>query len=130
MRDIKFRAWDNGKMQKVSFNNLYVNFYHPKGTIYIRDEMKPFGKTHETILMQYTGLKDKNGKEIYEGDILGKEGYWDFYIGFKDACFVLIPCNQVQRANWEWTPVGKSKIEGWGVIGNIYQNPDLLETKP
>jgi len=79
-------------------------------------------------IMQYTGLKDKNGKEIYEGYILGKEGHWSFYIGFKDACFVMIPCNSVQRVNFTWHPVGQDMIEGWEAIGNIYENPELLET--
>ncbi|PAF08702.1 hypothetical protein CHH65_14030 [Shouchella clausii] len=72
MREIKFRAWDNGKMQKVDFNNLFVNRHHPTGTLYLREEM-PFGDYHITELMQYTGLKDKNGTEIYEGDVVATE---------------------------------------------------------
>lgn len=71
------------------------------------------------ILMQFTGLKDKNGKEIYEGDIVrcfdtaGEKVYdreVDFY-GFRDEI-------------WSNETDGKTKVE---IIGNIYSNPELLK---
>ena len=62
MREIKFRAWDNkqNKMRNDGFSIYY------DGSIQFADSIE----SKDFILMQYTGLKDKNGKEIYEGDIL------------------------------------------------------------
>lgn len=125
MRGIKFRAWDNGKMQKVDFNNLFVNRHHPTGTLYLREEM-PFGDYHITELMQYTGLKDKNGTEIYEGDVIAVEyprkkylvsydedraGYYPF--AQDDSCGCCLD-ELVSRPDY------------CEVIGNKFENPELL----
>ena len=82
----------------------------------------------ETVT-QYTGLKDKNGIEIYEGDIIGLDGFWSYCIDFHDGAFRKIPCNQAQKLNWPWNPLEKVTIEvhGWEVIGNIYENPELAK---
>jgi uncharacterized phage protein (TIGR01671 family) len=66
MREIKFRAWDSFYKMIIStndkeFNNNIYEFFK---------ELEQDRKENNIILMQYTGLKDKNGKEIYEGDIL------------------------------------------------------------
>ena len=70
----------------------------------------------DAILMQYTGLKDKNGKEIYEGDILKyHNGRLSDPIEFpKDYMWLSI---KIERNNWSDT------VE---VVGNIYENPELL----
>ncbi|MGN7311506.1 YopX family protein [Alkalicoccobacillus gibsonii] len=128
-REIKFRAWDNGKMQKVDFNNLYVNRHHPTGTLYLRDENKPFGETHITQLMQYTGLKEADsGREIYEKDILsyedGEESFtavvewsdWGFYLKG------IAPNDVFDFA--DITDRGKVSAT---IIGNAFTHPHLLE---
>lgn len=73
----------------------------------------------EVYLMQYTGLKDKNGKEIYEGDIMTTkwnktvEMIWDA----KESCFTLkTPDNLVI-----------SDLDEMEIIGNIYENPELIK---
>lgn len=71
MRDIKFRAWDieNKEMFEVQELDFEPTFWG--GRIAIRlTQYSDYFDTEDMILMQYTGLKDKNGKEIYEGDIV------------------------------------------------------------
>lgn len=70
-REIKFRIWDieNKEMLEVQELDFEPTFYG--GRIAIRpDQYNDYFDTEDMILMQYTGLDDKNGKEIYEGDIV------------------------------------------------------------
>lgn len=139
MREIKFRAWDkenkkffkpifeayngkieeliltlNGRLQIRTLNNL------------IDESMFP----DRFELMQFTGLKDKNGKEIYEGDIVKEYEYYGTIVGTfvdivrydsKIACFV----------------IGKDERDffldlpeyDYEVIGNIYENPELVQNE-
>ena len=116
MREIKFRAWYE------KFNEMYL----VKGIDFQR-EMAYFDKynyrsIYDIELMQYTGLKDKNNKEIYEGDI--------FHIGSKKILSVVewIDCGlkgrQIKNKSWIGLDYWKDDIE---VIGNIYENPELME---
>ncbi len=70
-REIKFRIWDieNKEMLRVQELDFEPTFYG--GRIAIRpDQYNDYFDTEDMILMQYTGIHDKNGKEIYEGDIV------------------------------------------------------------
>ncbi len=84
------------------------------------------------ILMQYTGLHDKNGKEIYEGDIVGGV-YEPSYIGWCNKCASLQlmtdqindygPCQQCE-GDVSWREL--TEEESIEIIGNIYETPELL----
>ena len=114
MREIKFRAWDTtsgGKMEYCSIERV--------------------GAYHESMghhIMQYTGLKDKSGKEIYEGDIVrgkyGKNGIVKNYeIRWLTGHFAAVDRNNI-TGDEHYYPIGLLEGE---VIGNIYENPELLE---
>ena len=112
MREIKFRAWD---MKHYRMINVIALGFLSKEVIG-SDCALTIDKDCE--LMQYTGLKDKNGKDIYEGDILkyDPDGN-DPLIGevaFKNGKFIQI----INECDY---PIYKGKV-----IGNIYENPELL----
>ena len=130
MREIKFRAWANNQ-KKMYYDGFTVN---SKGGI-----ASTFGiYEHNLTLMQYTGLKDKNGVEIYEGDILdfgmGNKGRVEHSI-VNSWCveYNLIDNPNINR-NYQWDDSNKV-VQLWKlcqdnraeVIGNIYENPELLE---
>lgn len=105
MRDIKFRAWDKEKKEMINC------FDSEKSSKVVALYLK-----YSTLdLMQYTGLKDKNGKEIYEGDIL------------KPICpqeFQLII--EFENGNF-WGYYEHVSPENYEIIGNIYENHELLK---
>ena len=127
MREIKFRAWD--KEYKVLRNVTRVNF--TIGKISLCENTGYFHYTcniDDVILMQYTGLKDKNGKEIYIGDIVEAWSEGFKHIGEVrkrvDGLYIIYPA--YHNGFWGLKPndAGETTVE---VIGNIYENPELLE---
>lgn len=125
MREIKFRCWDteNKQMLKVQELDFEDTFYG--GRLSIRADMyNDYFDIEDMILMQYTGLKDKNGKEIYEGDIVKLGTYTKGVVEYSDkyAQFIIINTNTIE---YEYEPLGDyTKIE---IIGNKWDNPELLE---
>lgn len=126
-REIKFRVWDveNKEMLEVQELDFEPTFYG--GRIAIRpDQYNDYFNTEDMILMQYTGLHDKNGKEIYEGDIVGID-YLSYIVtgvvtySTKDAMYILTNTNSIADEN---EPLGDYK--NLEVIGNTYDNPELL----
>ena len=115
MRELKFRAWDGSQMLTEENFDFVVSDYN---SIIRLDE---YGWTEHWVdcVEQYTGLKDKNGREIYEGDIL--ESTWNC-----DRAVVI--WNDVEG---EWEHYADfnthSKYSGSIIIGNIHENPELLK---
>jgi uncharacterized phage protein (TIGR01671 family) len=128
--EIKFRAWNIKEKRMLLYETCDWLEISMDGKIY---DMRYHGSdeevTDEYIIMQFTGLRDKNGTEIYEGDILksvtldNKEHFQDVF--FKDGAFRL-------RTGFDTTlgcHLYKKRIIAHEVIGNIYENPELLEVK-
>lgn len=129
MRNIKFRAWDveNKEMLKVQELDFEPTFYG--GRIAIRpDQYNDYFDTEDMILMQYTGLKDKNGKEIYEGDIIKAftSGKWRIGIIIYEHSGFTIDVTINKDLEYGRTSIIENLTE---IIGNIYANPELLEEK-
>lgn len=130
MREIKFRAWEADEKKMYDLSEMFHGNKFEE-LLYASDDIVD-GKGRITF-MQYTGLKDKNGKKIFEGDILRrfKNGdQYKFYIvvEFKNGSFggATRPGfnHYLTAADW-----GSCDYDGGGydeIIGNIYENPELL----
>lgn len=135
MRDIKFRCWDTENKEMLDIQELdYRDSYN--GQPMIRTTMySDYYDTEDMILMQYTGLKDKNGKEIYEGDIIYCKKYiggnWiedcieKGYVNFNNGEFGLYRKQGYYQSLYKF----KEYDYEFEVIGNMYDNPELLSEK-
>lgn len=124
MRDIKFRVWDKKQrsmrtVRQIDFStgNIQVDHEDMDGTYYYI----PL----KNSLMQFTGLLDKNGKEIYEGDIIKGIGE-GFTVIFQDGCFVGKYKNEKSWIDLRIFNIDK-ELSIWKILGNVYENPELLE---
>lgn len=114
-REIKFRAWNTQFKEMVYQGDKWVA------------TLSAFAKAWENEpIMQYTGLKDSKGVEIYEGDIFDK-GIVVFSNGCFNGCYT---CGTTSKKGWDYSDEWEDGLAEYArknkVIGNIYQNPELI----
>ena len=137
MREIEFRAW-NGKEMVYDFavingkvfveenpktsNCINIDIDGKKGSFY--DDWATYNHK-EWELMQYTGLKDKNGVKIFDGDILSTDCDDNsfFYVIFFEGSYCLGYKGNTQGRS----PISENRAHGLVVVGNIYENSELME---
>lgn len=122
MNEIKYRIY--GKENRIMYSwEEILNFDS------LKDTLKNGEKENQyySQLLQYTGLKDKDGKEIYVGDILSdseeKPLYVEFSTEYGAFCFV----DKFDSFGTTLYTTQDLHYEGLGIIGNVYENPELLQ---
>lgn len=118
-REINFRIWDEEKkkMYYASLNDVCDGIGFDYG---ITEEQSAFTDVDFLPVMQYTGLHDKSGREIYEGDIVDHYAFGDVVV-FRNGMFTT-------ERNGDNQPLYLHEPDKYcEVIGNIYENPDLLK---
>ena len=127
----KFRVWMKSlkwmcDVTNISFDSKFVDICQQGDTERYTEMSVEFD---EITLMQSTGLRDKKGKEIFEGDILdykGRKALVRWHGSY--ASFIYRFVDELQNRNTEWKPLYLAYMK-CEIIGNIYENPELLEDK-
>lgn len=134
MREIKFRGYDT-EFKKITYFDDEEYDYRPPLSFRLDQVFKKDSNyndyedfeykdiTDKLVIMQYTGLKDKNGKEIYEGDIVKIKDELCI-VEYNYNSFGLKVIDKTKPYNWVEFIVCKCEV-----IGNIYENKNLLEEK-
>ena len=123
----RFRAWDKVFKEMVQVNALVLDEQVVKVTYKNGNVAKEDMKEYE--LMQSTGLKDKNGKEIFEGDIVdykGRKAVVKWHGSY--ASFIYRFVDELQERKSEWKPLYLAYYK-FEVVGNVHENKELLEVE-
>ena len=127
MREIKFRAWDKENKKMLMVENLHFDEYR-NNEMSVRTTMyTDYFTPEEMILMQFTRLHDKNGKEIYEGDIISNGPERCIVVWVKEYAGFMLKLINKEYEDKEWTNPMIDLRNDEEVIGNIYENPGLLK---
>jgi uncharacterized phage protein (TIGR01671 family) len=135
----KFRAWD--KIKKIMYypvsledffkfrEAIIFDFFGDSWELVDSTALLISSKDEHSVLMQCTGLKDKNGKLIYEGDVLKAKWCFTLKIVYQNACFGHIKMNNSDKSflSFNEQPKLSLMLNTYEIIGNIYENPELLE---
>ena len=131
---VRYRAWDNWRKRMSVVDRIYID---TKGVRLYDDFGEYWRDFRDVKLMQSTGLKDKNDKEIFEGDIVKRyrspffKAKWEYQIEtvIKEKASLLL--GREFGKNFGTIPFDSpfAKSDLLEVIGTIYENPDLLEDK-
>lgn len=123
MREIKFRTWNKSESE-MYYNAELTYDFGMNGSSVMEESFGGIITNDDFILMQYTGVKDINGKEIYEGDIV--EYFSQSAIGYGVKKYII---NYTFNAEWalgnHWLLSRKWRY--CEVIGNKFENPELLK---
>jgi len=131
-REIKFRAYDKER-KKIKFFDLkeiYADCYHNVGFLKNAPHQHENDGWEQFELMQFTGLKDKNGKEVFEGDVIKIKCNEDIIIGDvfynQSRCCYMINHPAGYNGFFGLHTLTIEICDEFNIIGNIFQNPELL----
>ena len=134
MREIKFRAWDKND-KRIFIDPQMIDFYNKKiGYMQYQTEYMPdtsysipvgFEEFEYSELMEWTGLYDKNGEDIYEGDIIFESFGEKYYkVIFENGSFKAEFNGDFDEYSFDLIDV---VAQGCEIVGNIYENPELIK---
>lgn len=121
---LRFRAWDNWRKRMSVVDRIYIG---TKGVRLYDDFGEYWRDFRDVELMQSTGMADKNGKEIFEGDILdykGRKALVRWHGSYASFIYRFVDEPHKQKTEWKPLYLAYMKCE---IIGNVYENTELLE---